>query len=115
VSDEGAQLDFFQGQFLAQGEQETGVDVVDLDAGEVRFQQLPLDAVLAALTFADLAQLVGVLDKGLGAGGESAAMQVLAPPRTVRPGRDTSRWRSWWRCGWSVRRLISGPACTVGR
>ncbi len=51
--------------------------------GEVRFQQLPLDAVLAALTFAYLAHLVGVLDKGLGASGEGAAMQVLAPPRTV--------------------------------
>ena len=68
---------------FAQCQQEPRVDIVDLHALEVRFEQRPFLSVVAALSLGDFTDLVGVFDKGLGAGGEGAAVQVLAPARAV--------------------------------
>ena len=71
------------GAGFPEGEQEARIDVGNFHALEVRFEQRPFLVVVAALPFRHLAQLVGVLQEGLRAGGEGAAVQVLAPPRAV--------------------------------
>ena len=90
----------------AQGQQELRVDVGDLHALEVRLQQRPFLPVVAALPFRHLAQLVGVLEEGLGASRRRNGRAGARPCGCGRAGRDTSRSRSWWRRGASARRWI---------